>query len=76
VRSGYDIVRILSRDDDLSSIPILIVTGMLREAADRLLTQTVINPVELYAKPLKEEAFFEALDRMTAGEKRLSPTTR
>jgi signal transduction histidine kinase/CheY-like chemotaxis protein len=74
VRSGYDVVRILGRDSDLNSIPILIVTGMLREAADRLLTQTVINPVELYGKPLNEEAFFEALGRLTAGEKRLSPT--
>jgi signal transduction histidine kinase/CheY-like chemotaxis protein len=72
VRSGYDIVRILGRDDDLNVIPILIVTGMVREAADRLLTQTVINPVEIYGKPLNEQAFLEALGRMTASEHHVS----
>lgn len=72
VRSGYDIVGILGRDEELHDTPILIVTGMLRKTADRLLSQTVLNPLELYGKPLDEAAFFESLERLTSRERRLS----
>ncbi len=75
IRSGYDIVSVLGRDHELNAVPVLIVTGMLRKTADRLLSQTVLNPVELYGKPLNEEAFFESLDRLTSREKRRSPSS-
>lgn len=75
IRSGYDIVKLLGADRELNSTPILIVTGMLREASDRLLTQTVLNPVELYGKPLDEDAFLESLERLTAGAPRMSPAS-
>lgn len=76
IRSGYDIVNVLGRDEELSDTPILIVTGMLRKTADRLLSQTVLNPVELYGKPLDEEAFFESLERLTSRTGRLSHSSR
>lgn len=76
IRSGYDIVSVLGRDEELHDTPILIVTGMLRKTADRLLSQTVLNPLELYGKPLDEDAFFESLERLTSGAGRLSHSSR
>jgi hypothetical protein len=39
---------------------------MHREACDALLGQTLLLPVELYSKPLDEEAFMKSLERLTA----------
>lgn len=66
IRSGYDIIRVLGQTAETTSIPIVVITAMHEEACNALLAQTVLMPVELFAKPLEEDIFFESLDRVCA----------
>lgn len=62
-KTGLDIIAALSRVEEMAMVPIFVITGMAKEAADRLLGQTVIMPVEIYSKPLDEKAFRASLER-------------
>jgi signal transduction histidine kinase/CheY-like chemotaxis protein len=66
IQTGYDILSTLAKDVEMESTPTLVVTAMHREACDALLGQTLLLPVELYSKPLDEEAFLKSLERLTA----------
>jgi CheY-like chemotaxis protein len=66
LQSGYDLVQALGQRAEMSGVPIFIITGMRQEACDKLLSQTILMPVELWSKPLDEELFLESLDRLTA----------
>lgn len=66
VRSGYDIIRVLGKDTQMTSVPVLVVTGMPKEASLQLLGQTVLMPVEVYGKPVENNVLLESLERLIA----------
>ncbi len=66
LQTGYDVIRVLSHDKEMNRIPVFVVTGMYKEACDRLLSQTVLVPIQVFGKPFEEEAFALSLERLLA----------
>lgn len=64
LQSGYDVIRVLSQDKEMNRIPVFVVTGMYKEACDRLLSQTVLVPIQVFGKPFDEDAFALSLERL------------